>query len=155
MHAFFADHPVRGPQRAARKSFPAPCRVANRNGVLCRIESNFMSAWHHSSAVRAQTDFSQVAVPFDVLRKRQKRSGRRVLFRGMVNLPSPRAITFLARESPPCFCNYFSKEIEPHREICAPNQTISIFLKFDSYLGQRSEPARRAAHCWYSSSRKL
>src|SRR5262249_23902403 len=143
VHAFFADHPVRGPQRAARKSFPAPRRVANRNGVLRRIESNFMSAWHHSSAVRAQTDFLRVAVLFHVLRKRQKRSGRRVLFRGMMNLPAPRAVALFAGESPCSLRHNLTKKIQSHRKIRAPDQCVSAFLKFSFYLWYRREPPGR------------
>src|SRR5579859_2619696 len=111
-----------------------------------------MSTWNGARPIRAQTYFTRVTAPLHFLRERKKCPRRRVLFCRMMDLPSPGAITFFTRESPCSLVHNFTKKIQPHGKIRAPNQRASTLLNFTFYRFQRRKPSGCATYRWHTDT---
>ena len=92
VETLFARDPTRCLQRAARKTFSAARRVAQRDGVRGGVETNFVRAGNRSGAIRAEADRPRVTRAAHFFRKFFERAAGRVFFCGMVNLPAPRFV---------------------------------------------------------------
>src|SRR4051794_30934432 len=115
-------------KRPERKALAAPCGVTQRDRVSLRIKPDFVSARMLPGATRTHVDLPLVTVLFRSVNQLQKRSGRSILFRIVMDLPSPGAIFGFVLEQ---LCSFRNQSLE-HRdadgEIRAPYKTRARLL---------------------------
>src|SRR5271157_3175210 len=108
-HALLPGNPARRKKRAAGESFAAARGVAQRDGVRRRIETDFVRAGVPARAIGAEGKRSGESRGSHLFGKFLQRAGGRILFGGMMNLPTPGFVFGMLREKSGGARNGFDK----------------------------------------------
>src|SRR4029077_19218661 len=119
---------MRGLQSAARKPFPVPRGMPQRDRVPSRIKTNFMRAGMRPGATRAKADGPCVTCRAHFFRKFFECPRWRVLFFGVMNLPSPRFVFAMLGKERRRMSNGLNKKIHAHGKIRRPHQSRLALL---------------------------
>src|SRR5271156_674399 len=152
--AFLAGHPAGRAQGSARKSLAAARGMADGDRIGRGIEAYLVRSGMRAAAAAAGVNRLGVALFFHLLNEGEQRSGGRILFRRVVNLPGPRAVLRLAREQPRRLRHNLIKDKDAHREIRAPDQSRAGAFNSGSRAIELAEPAGGPDYRVHSQSRE-